>query len=373
MLGRRPEKILVSGYYGFGNTGDEAILQSVINGFKKISPGARPVILSSDPGKTRKLYNVEAVSRNAILSIINMMHQCSLFLSGGGGLLQDSTGWKSVYYYMGLMKLAMMSGCKTMMFGQGIGPLQGEQSRAFVRYVANRADYITLRDHPSAKLLRDLGVTKPPVSVTADMVFCLEPAGEQRIEWIMKNEGVTERNPFYIISLRSWGDSAGFPEQVGKAAASIAYHTGWQPVFIPFQHDTDMEVTRRAWDASGNTGIILSGNYLPDELLSLFCRAHFTIGMRLHSLIFSTVAGIPSVGIAYDPKVSNFMETIQGISLPLAKINEDAVLESVQVILDSYDGYSRTAALRASEFREKALDNIRIASKLAGLKPANRQ
>ncbi|MCD6310574.1 MAG: polysaccharide pyruvyl transferase CsaB [Candidatus Eremiobacteraeota bacterium] len=370
MISHRPEQALISGYYGFGNTGDEAILQATLFAFYEMAPSLRLTVLSSNPEKTRKQYNVEAISRMAVFKIFSAMRQARIFLSGGGGLLQDATGWKSVYYYMGLVKLAKMAGCKTMIFGQGIGPLNGAQTRAFTKGIGNQLDLITVRDQPSARLLKEIGIEKPRILVTADMVFCLEPASKKRLDVIMKNEGITSRNPFFIVSVRPWKGSENHPERIGEAVEVITRNTGWQAVFIPFQPDQDDEVTTRAWKASKNCGVVLQGRYLPNELLSIFYRAHFTIGMRLHSLIFSTIAGAPSVGIVYDPKVRNFMDSINAPYVQLSGIDKNKILEATQQMLDNYERLSQIIETRAFEFRRMALENVRLAVELAGMKPA---
>ena len=52
-------KLLVSGYYGFGNLGDEALLAGMLGGL----PGAQVTVLSGQPEATQTLHNVGAVHR----------------------------------------------------------------------------------------------------------------------------------------------------------------------------------------------------------------------------------------------------------------------------------------------------------------------
>ena len=51
---------------------------------------------------------------------------------------------------------------------------------------------------------------------------------------------------------------------------------------------------------------ILLGRLRPGQIVSVLRKCEFTLGMRLHSAVFSSVAGTPAVMIAYDPKVAAY-------------------------------------------------------------------
>ena len=103
---KKGPKVVISGYYGFDNSGDEAILMAMVKCFKKLMPEARLVVLSNNPVKTREMYGVKAVSRWQPLAILFELIGCDLFISGGGSLLQDVTSARSLRYYMTLMGIA---------------------------------------------------------------------------------------------------------------------------------------------------------------------------------------------------------------------------------------------------------------------------
>ncbi len=84
-------KIMISGYYGFNNTGDEAILKSMVRAFKKKIPQIEITVLSQSPLQTSQTSQVKAINRLHLIDIIRWLRDTDLFISGGGGLLQDST------------------------------------------------------------------------------------------------------------------------------------------------------------------------------------------------------------------------------------------------------------------------------------------
>lgn len=89
-----PKQILVSGYYGFHNAGDEAILAALCQLFTPYQIQMK--VLTATPDHHLEGCDFEPVPRLKIPQIIQTMRQSDLFISGGGGLFQDVTGLGSV-------------------------------------------------------------------------------------------------------------------------------------------------------------------------------------------------------------------------------------------------------------------------------------
>ena len=75
-------KVVISGYYGFDNCGDEAVLMSMLLCIRRLMPEVRIVVLSGDPPKTSGQYAVEAVSRWNPFRVLYAILSCRLFISG---------------------------------------------------------------------------------------------------------------------------------------------------------------------------------------------------------------------------------------------------------------------------------------------------
>ena len=97
------KEILISGYYGFKNSGDDALLQAIINGLDERGYKDNITVLSAMPADTAKAYGVRAVNRINVFSIIKHMKKAALLISGGGTLLQDGTSTKSLVYYISII------------------------------------------------------------------------------------------------------------------------------------------------------------------------------------------------------------------------------------------------------------------------------
>ena len=115
--------ITLLGYYGYKNSGDEAILMSTLEAFRKIDPELTFLVFSKKPKETKKLYLVDSVYRFNLFKVIRILKKSRLFLAGGGSLIQDNTSTRSIWYYLTVLKMAKKLGINSMLFANGIGLL----------------------------------------------------------------------------------------------------------------------------------------------------------------------------------------------------------------------------------------------------------
>jgi polysaccharide pyruvyl transferase CsaB len=300
-------RILISGYYGFNNTGDEAILAAMVQQFRKKDPGIKITVLSADPAATSRRYKTASAHRLNPLSIISAISNCDIFISGGGGLLQDTTGKFSVIYYLALLFLAKMFGKKTAVFGQGYGPIKYSFNRKLARAVLDRANLVTVRDIASKRGLKADRVQTPPVLACADPALLLD---KSPFTEIIKSEEITEfERPVAGVCLRPFRDMPeDFIPRIAEALDGFADSCQADIIFIPFKAPEDTQLSVRVLSHMKNKGRVIEGEYDPQQILGLIGSLDMVIGMRLHSLIFSAAGSVPALGISYDPKVRAFCD-----------------------------------------------------------------
>ena len=144
-LSLHPIRIAVSGYYGCGNIGDEAVLAGIVESFaiRSGTNSASFTVLSANAADTGKRHGLAAIDRMKLPAVRRVLRESDLLISGGGSLLQDTTSVRSLLYYLWVVRLARSCGTPVMFFAQGIGPLRRKISRALTRIVANRVRMIT--------------------------------------------------------------------------------------------------------------------------------------------------------------------------------------------------------------------------------------
>jgi len=298
------KKILISGYYGFGNSGDDALLMSVINEFERKGLKEQIVVLSNNPAETKKTYGVKSVYRmNPFLVLYNIIF-CGLFISGGGTLIQDGTSTKSLMYYLTLIRFAKLFGKKVMLYANGIGPVFVPQNRIRCKKVLNTVDVITVRDKKSEKELEKLGITKPEIILTADPVFLLKT--KENADGIFKKYKIPHE--YICVAIRSpKPEKRDFADSVAKALDRAEEEFGVKAVLLPLQ-EADLKITETVSQKMKSESIVIEEHLSPGAIMELVSGALMCVGMRLHMLIYAAAKGVPIVGIVYDPKVSGFME-----------------------------------------------------------------
>ena len=309
---KKGPKIVISGYYGFDNTGDEAVLLSIIHCLRTLKPNVRITVLSDKPEQTKATYGVNAVNRWSPFAVGFALLFCRLFISGGGSLIQDVTSTQSAEYYLMMIRLGNILAKKTLVYGQGIGPLRDEKIRAKTAKVLARCDMITVRDVQSAQLLKDLGVEKT-VSVASDPVMALsyEDINKDEIKDILLDIGILnasgrKHKPLLLTSIRCWGDN----RHLASVAAllDVQARNGWDVLLAPAQFPADMEAIDKISNLMSERLYCLGTSLTARQFLALTLYADKVFSMRLHGLVFAMAMGTPMIGISYDPKVDAFME-----------------------------------------------------------------
>ena len=353
------KRLTLSGYYGYGNAGDEAVLAGLVQGFRAARPDGdlELVALSGDPAGTRREHRIQAADRYKPAALVRAIANSDVFLSGGGSLLQDVTSAHSLFYYLGVVRLAQMLGKPTMFIAQGIGPLTLPRSRRLTASVANRLSAVTVRDSDSAQLLRDVGVTKPPIEVTADPALLLgvPPA---------PNSGATApKGGVFGVALRPWQRQENLAEHVADACRTVLNNR--HALLIPMQPRSDtvvMEQFARQWHQGKRTTLSPAEGGLP-ALLTGLASCELVIGMRLHALILAAACGVPSVALSYDPKVDAFMRASgQGDAVSdLQSSDSDAFAALLARVWGERD--ARAEALRSAlpDLRARAMRNVDVA------------
>ena len=362
--------VVISGYYGFGNCGDEAVLLSIVESLKQFNPDLQIVVLSGNPKETRELHSVEAVNRWNPFMITNKLLTCRLFISGGGSLLQDATSTKSLRYYLAIINIARILGKRIMIYSQGIGPLSKEKNRARVARALNRCHTITVRDEHSAELLRELGIMRD-IHVTCDpvMALCVENANIEEVNVDLLKIGIPgieaeNRKPLLIAAIRPWGDDS----QIRPVSEFLDKRVkdGWDVLLVPAHYPADKAASDEICHYMTEKPYLLDKCMSAREFLALTARADMVFSMRLHGLICAYAVETPIIALSYDPKVDAFMEQagLEEYCLSYDSFNCEAA-EVLFAELESFlQNKQKWLEERRREMRDMAVETAKKAAQL---------
>jgi polysaccharide pyruvyl transferase CsaB len=383
---KQPKVILIAGYYGFENVGDEAILSAILADLRRQRKDLDFIVISSNPERTQVEHGVRAVNWKDIKGMVTVARESDLIILGGGGIFQDYWGvpenaqltqfhW-GISYYSSVAMLATLFEKPLMIYSVGVGPLLTDEGKRLTRLTFELADAATVRDPESLALLKSLGIPAKKVQVKPDPGLSLTPKAKDASD-IFTSAGVDLHElPVLGVCLRNWTDGENSTAWKQELAATLDHFLetyNAQVAFIPFQiveHEleNDHAVALEVMDLMTVKERVhaIPVTYPPDVTAGLISRCRALVGMRLHSLVFASGAGVPAVALAYDPKVHNFMRSL-GMSeyvqdLPGIDVTElISKLETVWV----HCKVIQAALIERTEYiQQQAHENVTLALKL---------
>ena len=313
-------KVLILGYYGQGDAGDEAILSCLSKKIKE-NFNADITVVSGDIEYTKKEHNLHAVRSvfggnifSKTLNYINLIDKIrnyDIFVLGGGGLISELFGRKSrkkTLFYLSLIKRAKLLGKKTIVYSIGVSEIKTKKFARKIKEGLEYADIISVRDEKSREILERIGVKKE-INILPDPALLLEPEKDDKI---IREENISDKKIIGIALtdfIRPYMDS--FARSIDKIiekydAEIVLITTADKP------GETKASIEKKMFEKIKNkSSVRIIKRYPPRKLLGLFSKFNLVISMRLHMLIFSAISGVPFIGIPSDEKIKNFLDIMK--------------------------------------------------------------
>lgn len=280
----RKWKVLLCGYYGMGNLGDELLLSSCIELLNSLGIGPDKIaVMSGSTVYTKKCYNVESIDRWNLNAVAHAARNSETLLLGGGGIFQDSSSFKSPIYYWLIVKIAQACGCKIWAVGQSVGPLRRWLSWILTKNAFSPCKYISVRDIHSTHFVKKAVLTN-------DLALSLDlKPGDCVKDTILVNFRHT---------------SSGIEYMSAKDFSAINFPSSSRIIGVGMSKD-DAKLMQEMRDKSL---IRLDDILVPtkDEAAELFSRGQYAFGMRLHFGVLCLKASVPCTMVPYDLKVKDF-------------------------------------------------------------------
>ncbi len=316
------KKLIISGGYGTGNTGDESILAGLLS--KLILDGKYSrdeiVVFSMDPVETASLHKIRARRRN-----IRDLLTCSEVLIGGGELFQDEGNMALKFSLLCFAAKALRK--RVLFYAIGVSKLQNRVAKHVARLSLLLADEVSVRDELSKKQLSRLNVRKN-VSIVPDPAMYVEPIHADIAVSLLEKEGIATKNMTLVgLSLRHSKSKSEneimyqfFSEFVLRV---LKKYPSTSIVFMPFTNSKDYPIEKdpilgqRLKEKTGQSRFrVLSHKYTPQEMMGILGLFDLVISGRLHPLIFSLKMNVPCIGVSLDSTHINGicqLNKIQGV------------------------------------------------------------
>ncbi len=351
-------KILISGYYGFDNFGDDAILLSLVSSIKKELKDSSITVISNNPKQTSETYKVNSVYKFDCLKILSKMVQTDLFISGGGSLLQDVTSFKSLIYYLGLIFLALILNKKVFIFAQGIGPIKSKFGRFLTIFALKKVRTITVRDEESYYFLKKHKLNP---------ILTSDPVWDLNFEDYGKKTAEAKEKKTVGIELREWHLLT--DEKIAETAKSVADNFSDRKIILfSVQDNSDLKPILKLKEnlekLNKNLNIEVKKGLSVQETVELTAGLDFLIAMRYHPLLIGVRFGILNLPLSYDPKVTNLAEEC---GLPYLEINDilaEEMTKKVQNLIKNSEFFEKKMQVFSTENQLKTRQNFDLVHKI---------
>jgi polysaccharide pyruvyl transferase CsaB len=292
-------RILVSGWVGAANIGDELIFRSLAD--KLQQRDVQILAMSTDPDETRRLHGVDAVGWYDAPGVIRAVASSDALIFGPGGLLQDETSIWNLPAHLHRVFAAKMARTPILGLGLGVGPLGSGTSRRLVR-TALRSTPITVRDQESATLAAECGLSN--VTVTADLAYGLPIPFAEPADRIVASFRPFSGGGGVIPARRSDLRSLAPDDRVLAAASALddlSRRTSLPVHLLAFEAERD--ALYHGLIADHMTAAVTTGVATVDSAFEEIARSRLVVAMRYHAVVAAIMATRPAVVVGYSPKV----------------------------------------------------------------------
>lgn len=343
------------GYYGYGITGDDAILLAMVHDIRRFVPVAQFTITVKNELQVVPLpCDVQFLRFNDYPGLLQALQQCDVVVVGGGGVYNEYSTYRpeafGTYvpdfnvFCARIPILARAYGKPCAIYAVGVEPLFTDPAREDVRAAFTLADIVTVRDYGSRDILRSLGI-KRRIHVHADPAV--------RLATILKNgsrEHEKTQRPTVAVSLRHWNRQSRWDSEASEswwephlAKALDSFHDRHNAsfVFMPFQTSPelgqsgdDMPVLQRVRSCMRNQAAVDINPKTIDPTVAaqVISNSDLAICMRFHSAIMAISHAVPCVALDYSLKIQSVM-TRARLGEYLIELRDDA-LGSMSAVLD---------------------------------------
>lgn len=376
------KKVIVSGYYGAGNLGDELILASIEQALRRSDPAVQVTVAAENRWAAERAHGLQAYARPDHAASAREVRTAAAVVLGGGGLWHDYsfarsggllsfvTGARmSVAGYGILPLMAAILDRPFHVVGMGAGPLTSPEARSSVRFLTQLADTLSVRDPESAALLTELSVPAERIVTGPDVVYAMDLPPRPRRELLPERlrEALGEGHTAVGLNLRSWAeaDMATVVDQVAQALGDLAAAGPLTVVSVPLQwgQDRDQGVVRKVLDRLPKHVVGVEFEHRPsvEELAALFAELDVLLAMRLHASLLAHRLGLPAVGLGYDPKVSRHFQEVGRAEFCLP-LDSPADLLRERLEAARRDGLPTSARQRVQELESSARSTLHTAA-----------
>lgn len=317
------KRILLQGYYGVHNLGDDYILYSILNTLEGVKK-CEVLIYSQGDEYTNLLqkfsdnkYKICKSKQIRFLEKLKDIKKSTHWIIGGGGLFPRENLINSLCYLVKVL-YAKIYKVKIAIYGVEFNSFHKLFNIWIWKIIFKNVDLISVRNKNNAEMLKNIKIKN--VHESSDVTFSLATQLELNG---FDSRFIKERidGPYIIWALgMPWRKeelaNPNVKNRYNKLCKMLINNINRFPhlehVILPFFRDMDEDFANDICSRLEVKYTVFHDNdiYDIDEKRYIFQNAVMAVCMRFHSVIFSLYNAIPFCAISYSPKTSNVLEEV---------------------------------------------------------------
>lgn len=355
-----PYDVMLCGYYGRHNLGDDMSLKALYHNLSEVCGVEKSIILTTDAKLTPKTDGTLCVHRFNIPKILRLMKKTRLFILGSGSILQDTTSSRSMFYYLYILSRALKFCPRTMLYSNGVGPINREYHKKRTVKLLNEVDKIMVRDSQSLDYLKEIGVSNENTVLAADETFTLDISalgGKYPLELSKKYLG---------INLRFLNMSDEFLSEFAQFVNTVSQKYGLTPLLLPVHFEQDIPALKRLSQKLTVPFVFITQKLPHEKTLSIISQCEVSVLERLHAIIFSSIFGTPFMAVDYDPKVMSLCRelSLDSYALSLKGFGAKQAIDCFDSLMQNKDSVCEVISENIAKKRTMAKNNALGAKEL---------
>lgn len=314
------KSILIKGYYGYENLGDDFLLYSILDVLNRKGKYRVTVLSAGDDyewlfSKFKNLDCVAFIKPWRKFNKLYLMLKHDYWIIGGGGLFPAEVDGMMTNIFKEI-SFAKMTGCKICIYGVDINSINYDSNKEAWKKISEIVDFIIVRNDRSIKLLEELKCKN--VYRSSDITFGLETFKEKDESKVVLEKINCKENEYITWAIpMPWFENEYSESKYGKryrqllsdlvTIANLPELKKYKHILLPFYYGMDCRIAYDLEKMIEGEAIVIDKNINMDieEKRLLFKYAKFNICMRFHGAMFSIYGTKPALIISYSNKTTN--------------------------------------------------------------------
>ena len=331
--------VLINGWFGPGNAGDEAILHSELSIFNEADMNT--VVASPFPKKVEQAHGVNSIPEYSKDKETwnKIAKQVDHIVIGGGGLIEShniARKWTSV------VRQAAKLNTPVHFLGVGLTPPITSLHEILYKYCLKYSSTVIVRDYMSYEYISNLNISTPTY-VMPDLAF-----RHSNTHSLSKYGNYKSKSLVIVLRDVPWLDID--IEGISDTISQLANRIDCKLTFLTTtNNDSDTNITEKVVkQLEIDVDIIRNASFKKME--NVISNSRYVIGMRLHSIVFAAKHGVPFLSIAYNLKCENVPKQFgYGNVNWCMKLNSDIVADKIIQEWEDIELYNELDSLAADQ------------------------